>query len=331
MERNKSPKIIITSGEPAGIGPDICLKLSRRTLDGRLLVIGNETLFKERADQLGITVKLNVVDSVDEHIDLHQPGQLNILQLPLPVASQAAILNLDNAIYVLQQLETAIDACRSGQFQAMVTCPVHKGVINQAGISFTGHTEFLAEKTATHLPVMMLQNEELRVALVTTHLPLRDVPKVITRELLVDVVKVLQQDLKKRYAITDPVIMVCGLNPHAGEGGYLGDEELRIIEPALQECRAMGINVVGPLSADTIFSEGNIKTADVFLAMYHDQGLPVIKYRGFGQTVNVTLGLPFIRTSVDHGTALELAGTGSADDNSFFHAIKLACNLKQNF
>ena len=324
------PKIIIPSGEPAGIGPDLCIKLSQLNLDARIIVLGNEELFRHRAEQVGIGVKLNSVDSFDREVNPHRLGQLTILNIPLAESVQAGTLNAANAGYVLQQLELAIEGCRSSYFHAMVTGPVHKGVINEAGIHFTGHTEFLAEKTHAHLPVMMLQNPKLRVALATTHLPLKYVPKAINEDLIIDVTTILHQDLKNRYGIKAPVIMVCGLNPHAGEGGYLGDEERKIIEPALEKCSDMGINVIGPLSADTIFSETNLKKADVFLAMYHDQGLPVIKYKGFGNTVNVTLGLPIIRTSVDHGTALELAGTGKADVNSFVQAIKVACELRQS-
>ena len=236
------------------------------------------------------------------------------------------MLDKANAGYVIKQLELATQLCMDKQFSAMVTGPVHKEIINEANIPFTGHTEFLAEKTGAKLPVM-LQTPGLRVALATTHLPLKEVSSKITRELLIDIITVLHNDLMIKYAIKEPVIMVCGLNPHAGEGGYLGDEEIKVIGPALQQCRAQGIQVIGPLSADTIFSKENLQKADVFLAMYHDQGLPVIKYKGFGETVNITLGLPIIRTSVDHGTALSLAGLGQADVRSFVCAINAAIDM----
>ena len=321
------PKLIITSGEPAGIGPDLCLQLSQHEIAAKILVLGNEQLFHERARQLSLSVDFHPVSSIDEQIDSHRPGHLNLLSLPLPQTVEAGVLNPDNAQYVLQQLQTAVEACQSNQYQAMVTGPVHKGVINQAGITFTGHTEFLAQKTASHLPVMMLQTEGLRVALATTHLPLKLVPGALSTELLVKIINILHQGLVNKYGIAKPVIMVCGLNPHAGEGGYLGDEEIHVIEPAINQCRDQGINAIGPLSADTVFSQDNLNKADVFLAMYHDQGLPVIKFKGFGKTVNVTLGLPIIRTSVDHGTALQLAGSGKADEQSFLQAIKVACEL----
>jgi len=237
------------------------------------------------------------------------------------------VLNASNAAYVIRMLDIATHACLSGMAHAVVTAPVHKGVINDAGINFTGHTEYLAQLTNTRLPVMMLATEGLRVALASTHVPLREVANVISRELLHDVISILHAELTTRFGIANPCIFVCGLNPHAGEGGHLGDEELRIIEPVLNELRSQGMHLVGPLSADTIFSPGNLQQADAFLAMYHDQGLPVLKYKGFGKAINITLGLPIIRTSVDHGTALELAGTGKADDSSFLLAIETARQL----
>lgn len=324
------PKIIITSGEPAGIGPDLCIKLSQREINARMLVLGNEELFRQRAKELSLTLDINPVLPLESELENHTPGQLNLFSIPLEKPVVAGSLNKNNASYVIKQLELAIDACVSKKFRAMVTGPVHKGIINQAGMTFTGHTEFLAEKTHTRLPVMMLQTAGLRVALATTHVPLKEVPNKISRELLIDIVTILNQDLEQKYGIENPEILVCGLNPHAGEGGYLGDEELRIIKPAIHVCRDQGINVIGPLSADTIFSSENLESADVFLAMYHDQGLPVIKYKGFGETVNVTLGLPIIRTSVDHGTALNLAGTGKADERSFMEAINVACELQSS-
>jgi len=321
------PRIIVTSGEPAGIGPDLCIELSKRELHAELLVLANKDLLLDRAQQLSVPLRLNTIDRIDQTLQPHKAGELNIYSIPLQQAVKAGMLDSTNASYVIAQLEIATQACVAHQFDAMVTGPVHKGIINQAGLPFTGHTEFLAEKTGAAQPVMMLQTKGLRVALATTHLPLKDVPGHITTDLLTNIIGVIHSDLVNRYSIKEPVIMVCGLNPHAGEGGYLGDEEIRIIEPALKQCSANGIQVIGPLSADTIFSTENLEKADVFLAMYHDQGLPVIKYKGFGETVNVTLGLPIIRTSVDHGTALPLAGTGKADVGSFQHAIDVAIQL----
>ena len=321
------PRIIVTSGEPAGIGPDLCIKLSQHKFNAELLLLCNEDLLLERAKDLSIKIDINPVNSLEGELQAHKPGHLNVLSIPLPRPVKAGMLDKNNASYVMKQLDLAIQGCANSHFNAMVTGPVHKGVINQAGIAFTGHTEYLADKTSAKLPVMMLQTKGLRVALATTHLPLKDVAGRLTVELLVNVVNVLHHDLVQKYGIKQPLILACGLNPHAGEGGYLGDEEIITIEPALEECRSQGINVIGPLSADTIFSKENLSRADVFLAMYHDQGLPVIKYTGFGETVNVTLGLPIIRTSVDHGTALTLAGSGEADERSFVQAINAACDL----
>lgn len=321
------PRIIVTSGEPAGIGPDLCVKLSQIEFEAKLLILGNAELLMQRAQDMAVTLKINTINSIDSELENHRPGELHVVSVPLSKPVEAGMLDKQNAGYVMQQLDIAIQACSSGKFDAMVTGPVHKGVINQAGIAFTGHTEYLAEKTKANFPVMMLQTKGLRIALATTHLPLREVPGTLTVDLLESVINVLHYDLVHKYAMNDPVIMVCGLNPHAGEGGYLGDEEIKTIEPVLDDCRLRGINVIGPLSADTIFSAENLNKADVFLAMYHDQGLPVIKYRGFGETVNVTLGLPIIRTSVDHGTALTLAGSGKADVRSFVQAINAACDL----
>jgi len=325
--QNAIPRIIITSGEPAGIGPDLCIKLSQAELNAKILILGDAELLLKRAQDLAISLKINTINSIESDLENHRPGEIDVLSVSLESSVETGMLDKKNAGYVIRQLDIAIQACTSGTFDAMVTGPVHKGVINQAGIAFTGHTEYLAEKTKANLPVMMLQTKGLRIALATTHLPLREVPDKLTADLLEKVVNILHHDLVFKYAIKNPVIMVCGLNPHAGEGGYLGDEEIKIIEPVLNKCRTRGIQVIGPLSADTIFSADNLNKADVFLAMYHDQGLPVIKYKGFGETVNVTLGLPIIRTSVDHGTALSLAGSGKADERSFVQAIYAACDL----
>jgi 4-hydroxythreonine-4-phosphate dehydrogenase len=285
---------------------------------------------EERARQLDISVNINSLQSLNDPLDTHVEGRLNVLSVPLEEHAVAGTLNSKNAEYVIAQLELAIEACTSHSVDAMVTGPVHKGIINEAGIAFTGHTEFLADKTNTSLPVMMLQTEGLRVALATTHLPLKDVASKLTPELLEQVITILHHDLVTKYGVENPRIMICGLNPHAGEGGYLGEEEITVMEPVIKKLQSNGMNLEGPLSADTIFSENNLKRADAFLAMYHDQGLPVIKYKGFGETVNVTLGLPIIRTSVDHGTALSLAGTGIAEVKSFLQAIKAACELSQS-
>jgi len=324
---NAVAKIIVTSGEPAGIGPDLCVELSQIELNAKLLVLANLDMLLERAQQLSISIQINQVDRLDADLEKHEPGKLNVFSVPLQHSVQPGKLDSANAPYVLNQLELATQVCIDKYFDAMVTGPVHKGVINQAQIPFTGHTEFLAHKTNAPLPVMMLQTTGLRVALATTHLPLKDVSSKLNKELIIKIISILHHDLIHKYAIKNPVILVCGLNPHAGEGGYLGDEEIKVIKPAIQYCKDQGIQAIGPLSADTVFNAENLQRADVFLAMYHDQGLPVIKYKGFGETVNVTLGLPIIRTSVDHGTALTLAGTGKADVRSFLLAIDVAIQL----
>ena len=326
----KVPRIVITSGEPAGIGPDLCVKLSQSSIDASIIVLCNKELLMQRANALNVSINITEVTSLEQTVTTHEPGQLNVLSISLSDDVIPGELNQNNAQYVIQQLELATQACLSKAVDAMVTGPVHKGIINQAGLPFTGHTEFLAEQTKSKLPVMVLQTPGLRVALLTTHVPLKDVPARLTPELLNSVLSVLQQDLVSKYGIDKPLILVCGLNPHAGENGYLGTEEITIMEPVIKSCIDKGMRVEGPLSADTIYSKNNLDRADVFLAMYHDQGLPVIKYKGFGETVNVTLGLPIIRTSVDHGTALSLAGTGKADVNSFLHAIQAAIDLASN-
>jgi 4-hydroxythreonine-4-phosphate dehydrogenase len=249
-----------------------------------------------------------------------------VLDIPLAEQAIAGRLNVKNAAYVLQTLDAAVDGCRQGMFDAVVTAPVHKGIINEAGMPFTGHTEYLAEKTGGH-PVMMLATEGLRVALATTHLPLKAVPAAITRQRLTQVVEILLHDLHFKLGISKANVLVCGLNPHAGEDGHLGREEIEVIEPVLQTFRDQGANLIGPLSADTLFTTDKLKQADAVLAMYHDQGLPVLKHMGFGEAVNITLGLPIIRTSVDHGTALELAGSGQAKSNSLLYALAVANDM----
>ncbi|GGY10011.1 4-hydroxythreonine-4-phosphate dehydrogenase PdxA [Paludibacterium paludis] len=317
------PILAVTAGEPAGIGPDIVLALAGRHTAARPVIIADRGLLEARARQLGLSVSFS---GYDQGCD-PGPGVLEIRHVPLAHPAQAGRLDPANARYVLDTLDIAIDGCQSGEFAGMVTAPVHKGVINDAGVPFTGHTEYLAERTATGKVVMMLAGSGMRVALATTHLPLRDVADAITRDGLTEVLRILHKDLVNRFRIADPVILVAGLNPHAGEGGYLGREEIDIIGPVLDTLRAEGLRLVGPLPADTLFGQEKLAGADAVLAMYHDQGLPVLKHASFGEGINITLGLPIVRTSVDHGTALDLAGTGQANPGSLFEAFELAARL----
>ncbi len=317
------PRIVLTSGEPAGIGPDLALTVAARAIGCELVCLADRALLAERASALGLTVALRPYEGVSCP---HAPGNLTVEHHRLACPARAGQLDARNAPYVLEQLERACAGARAGEFAAIVTAPVHKGIINDAGIPFTGHTEFFAERTGAR-PVMMLATGSLRVALATTHLPLSQVSRAITRELVLDTVTILERDLRQGWGLRRPRIAVCGLNPHAGEGGHLGDEEIRVIEPALAMLRARGLEVAGPLPADTVFVPRILADYDAVLAMYHDQGLPVIKHAGFDSAVNVTLGLPIVRTSVDHGTALELAGTGRADCASLVAAIELAIEL----
>jgi 4-hydroxythreonine-4-phosphate dehydrogenase len=321
-------RIAITAGEPAGIGPDIILMLlQHKQWSGiDLVVIADPAVLQARAQQLGIDVRLHTY-SPDAPPPVCSAGECLVLPIPCAAPVEAGVLNPLNAEYVLQTLRRATTGCLSGEFAAVVTAPLHKGVINEAGIPFTGHTEFLAELTKAPLPVMMLTADKLRVALATTHLPLRKVSDAITPALLEQVLRILHRDLQQKFSIPNPHILVCGLNPHAGEGGHLGTEELDIIIPVVQQLRQQGMNLSGPLPADTLFTPRNLQGADAVLAMYHDQGLPVLKHAGFGKAINITLGLPIIRTSVDHGTALDLAGTGKADTGSLQEAIGLAVQL----
>jgi len=327
MSLSSQPRLAITSGEPAGIGPDLCVQLARADIDAQLVVFADPHLIADRAKLLDIDLEVICLDSPDSTSCVQRRGTINILPIELATPVTAGELNPQNAHYVLTMLEQATQACITGTCHGLVTAPVHKGVINDAGFKFSGHTEFLADITHAPLPVMMLETEGLRVALVTTHLPLRDVPEAISEPRLTQVIEILHKDLKEKYGIPHPAIYVCGLNPHAGEGGHLGTEEQTVIEPVLQRLRSQGMSLVGPLPADTIFSPDNLARADVFLAMYHDQGLPVLKFKGFGNAINTTLGLPIIRTSVDHGTALPLAGSGKVDSSSFFLAINTALDL----
>ncbi len=300
--------IAYTLGEPAGIGPDIILELAQHVDLSDVVVVGDRDLLQTRAEALGLTVPPTLKS---QHIPISDPS----------VLAQPKHANVNG---VLAMLNHAIDGCLSNNFSAMVTGPLHKGVINDAGVNFSGHTEYLAERCKAPLPVMLLATPQLRVALVTTHLPLRSVADAITYPLIKQVCNIVHQDFQLKYGISHPNILVCGLNPHAGEGGHLGMEEIEIIEPALKTLRAQGLNITGPLPADTLFTPKYLEGADVVIAMYHDQGLPVLKSHGFGNAANITLGLPIIRTSVDHGTAFDLAGRGQADTGSLLTAITVA-------
>jgi len=318
-------RIALTSGEPAGIGPELCLAAARAQLPVELVCLADRTLLAERAAQLGWPINLRDYDPNTRQPS--QPNTLAVLHIPLAAPSKAGQLDKRNARYVLDLLDRAIKGTVSGEFAAIVTAPVHKGVINDGGVPFTGHTEYLAEHTGGSLPVMMLAAPGMRVALATTHLPLKDVSAALTIESLLKTATIVNDDLRKWWGITAPRIAVCGLNPHAGEGGYLGREEIDVIAPAIQLMRERGIQATGPLPADTAFVPQMLDQCDAVLAMYHDQGLPVIKHAGFERTVNITLGIPILRTSVDHGTALDLAGTGRADPRSLMAAIELASQI----
>jgi 4-hydroxythreonine-4-phosphate dehydrogenase len=318
-------RLILTCGEPAGIGPDLCIDIASRDWPCELVVAGDTEVLRTRAQQL--RKPLTLLPYSPDQSAQHRPGTLRILHLPAAAPVRAGHLDRANARHVLALLDRAIDGCGAGEFAAMVTAPVQKSVINDAGVPFSGHTEYLAERTGAAHPVMMLANDSLRVALATTHLPLKDVSAAITGELLQRVLRIVDADLRSRFAIAAPRILVCGLNPHAGESGHLGREEIEIIAPALEALRRTGLQLTGPAPADTAFTAQMLQQADAVLAMYHDQGLPVSKYAGFENAVNVTLGLPIIRTSVDHGTALSLAGTGKADSGSLGAAIDMALKL----
>ena len=317
----------LTPGEPAGIGPDLCLLLAQQAQPAPLVAIASRELLAERAKQLGLNIELLTVGPQQWPNSPAAAGGLYVWDTPLATPAVPGKLTPANAAYVLQTLTRAGQGCLDGTFAGMITAPVHKGVINEAGIAFSGHTEFLAELTHTQQVVMMLATRGLRVALVTTHLPLKDVAAAITAERLERVTRILHADLQGKFGIAQPRILVCGLNPHAGEGGHLGREEIEIIEPTLERLRSEGMNLIGPLPADTLFTPKYLDHADAVLAMYHDQGLPVLKFKGFGAALNVTLGLPIIRTSVDHGTALDLAGTGKVDIGSLQVALETAYQM----
>ncbi|MCW6623052.1 4-hydroxythreonine-4-phosphate dehydrogenase PdxA [Yersinia ruckeri] len=327
MHRNN--RVVITPGEPAGVGPDLVITLAQQDWPVELVVCADPALLLERAKHLDLPLQLLAYqpDAVGQR---QQAGTLTILPIATANTVTPGVLCRENSAYVVETLTQACDGCLRGEFSALITGPVQKSIINDAGVPFIGHTEFFAERSQCEKVVMMLATEELRVALATTHLPLFEVPRAITRDNLHEVITILDHDLKTKFGILHPCIYVCGLNPHAGEGGHMGREELDIIIPALDELRQQGVNLVGPLPADTLFQPKYLQHADAVLAMYHDQGLPVLKYQGFGRAVNITLGLPFIRTSVDHGTALELAATGTADVGSFKTALNLAIKMINN-
>ena len=318
-----TPKLALTTGEPAGIGPDIVLNAAMRSYSAQLVAVGCYALLEERAKQLGLKLTLTTYSSHQETC-AHTAGVLPVINIPLAAPCEAGRLNPNNAGYVLAALDQAIELCRSGEMQGMVTAPVHKGIINDAGIPFSGHTEYLRDTLEANHVVMLLAADTLRVALATTHLPLNQVPAAITEPELITTLRVLHADLTNRFGIDNPRITVLGLNPHAGEGGHLGSEERMTIAPACEALRKEGLTILGPIPADSAFIPSVRAQTDVYLAMYHDQGLPVIKSESFEGAVNVTLGLPIVRTSVDHGTALELAGTGKASCQSLVFAIDRA-------
>ncbi|PKH85655.1 4-hydroxythreonine-4-phosphate dehydrogenase PdxA [Colwellia sp. Bg11-28] len=322
-------RIAITPGEPAGVGPDLIITIAQQDWPVEMVVIASKALLQERAKALSLP--LTIID-YDQHAPAksQKSGSLTVLDVELTEPCVPGTLNSANGSYVVETLRIASEKNISGEFDAIVTGPVHKGLINKAGIAFSGHTEYFATQANCSDVVMMLATKGLRVALVTTHIPLAYVSKAITYERLQKVTRILHKDLQEKFGIKSPKIYACGINPHAGEDGHLGREEIEIMEPAFAELRADGIDIIGPLPADTIFQEKYLAEADAILAMYHDQGLPVLKYKGFGSSVNITLGLPFIRTSVDHGTALELAGKGTADSGSFIEAMNNAINLASN-
>lgn len=321
------PTLALTAGEPAGIGPDLCVQVAQQPLSCNLVVIADCELLLARAHQLQLPLKLVDVSSTTP--GQHRAGSLQVLPVPLNEPVIPGELNSANARYVLTTLKHAVEACRTGQFDGMVTAPVHKGTINDAGITFTGHTEYLSQ--LTHSPVvMMLVGGNMRVTLATTHLPLKDVAAAITADRIESKLRIIQHDLITRFILDKPRIAVAGLNPHAGESGHLGREEIDVIIPVLNKLKAEGMHLIGPIPADTLFNPSQLNQYDCIFTMYHDQGLPVLKHASFGGGVNVTLGLPIIRTSVDHGTALELAATGRAHPGSLLAAIEMATQLARN-
>ncbi|MEE4300023.1 MAG: 4-hydroxythreonine-4-phosphate dehydrogenase PdxA [Pseudomonadales bacterium] len=315
-------RLAITPGEPAGIGPELVVQLAQRPRSAHWVVVADPELLRSRAEQLGLPLELMSDDPAAGRPDA--PGTLRVRPVPLPVPSAAGRLDPANAPYVLATLDAAIDGCLAGDYDGLVTAPVHKAMIAGSGVPFTGHTEYLAERTGAEAVLMVLVADALRVALVTTHVPLAGVPALITRERVDAMLRLFVTGLRERYGLEAPRVLVAGLNPHAGEDGLLGREEIEVIAPVCEAARAEGLDVVGPLPADTLFTPDRLAAADGVLAMYHDQGLPVLKHAGFGRAVNVTFGLPIVRTSVDHGTALDIAGTGRADAGSLAAAIAAA-------
>jgi len=320
-----TPRIILSPGEPAGIGLDLCIQIAQSPWPAQLIVAADPRLLEERSRLLGLHLKLLSFDS--EQVTPHSPGHLFVQEFNLPGEVRCGELDPGNAGYVLEILRDAVRGCVDGLYDALVTGPVQKSILNEAGFEFSGHTEYLAELTGTDTPVMLLTAGELRVALATTHLPLSQVSASLTTDGLLRSLKNLHCGLQRQFGIAAPRILVCGLNPHAGEQGHLGHEDEEVIAPAIEKLRTQGLDVVGPVPADTAFTPTHLRDTDAVMAMYHDQGLPVLKYAGFGRAVNVTLGLPIIRTSVDHGTALSLAGSGRADSGSLRSAISLATEL----
>jgi 4-hydroxythreonine-4-phosphate dehydrogenase len=320
------PRIVITSGEPAGIGPDACVALAQSDWEADLVVAGDADLLGATAAALGVPLVLEPYDASTPPAP-SRAGALRVLHVPLGAPVTAGRLDARNADYVIALLDRACDGCMNGEFAAMVTAPVQKSTLLDAGFAFSGHTEYLATRTRAALPVMLLVAGTLRVALVTTHLPLSEVPRAITRERLLATLRIVHMDVGRHFNLATPRIAVLGLNPHAGESGHLGREEIEILQPVIRALRDEGLNLIGPAPADTAFTPRFLETADVIVAMYHDQGLPVVKHVGFGNAVNMTLGLSILRTSVDHGTALDLARTGRADAGSLRAAVALAIEL----
>jgi 4-hydroxythreonine-4-phosphate dehydrogenase len=322
-------RIVVTTGEPSGIGPDVLIGACHRVWPTQLVAIADSGLLHDRAKQLGTPIEIRPFDA-NSSPEKHRPGTVEIVELPIHYPVECGTLDVRNAAWVVESLRIAAAGCMNGRFSAVVTAPVNKSIINDSGLIFSGHTEFFADYAGVPKVVMMLASPSLRVALATTHLPLREVPDAITKDLLREVLTILAAELRNKFGIDYPNILVAGLNPHAGEMGHLGNEEIDIIQPVINEFDSTQANIIGPLPADTLFTQSYLETADAVLAMYHDQGLPVLKSQGFGEAVNITLGLPFIRTSVDHGTALALAGTGKAKDSSLIAAIRQAFELAQH-
>ena len=321
--------LVVTAGEPAGIGPELCIALADSVHHADIVVVTDPDMLRSRAALTGIDVAIREID-LNELADGRRPGELRVIPQRFPATPECGRPNPDNAQTLLDGLRVAVAGCMDGHFSGLVTAPLQKSTINDAGIPFTGHTEFLAELTKAKRPVMLLVAGELRVALASTHLPLREVGDYLTQDRLREVLQILHDDLRSQFEISSPEIIVCGLNPHAGEGGHLGSEDAEIIAPVIQEFASRGLNIRGPIPADTAFTPA-AGHKDAVLAMYHDQGLPVLKYAGFGHSVNVTLGLPIVRTSVDHGTALDLAGRGKAVPGSLLKAVELAMQIARIF